>query len=189
MSGAVQPDRPNRLAHREVGTKARTKTLASRTNQESLMKPVVAIIALALTSTALNVAPAAAQYDSPAPAPQQPYQTPPRNAEPAAPKLNISKAARKPILELQAAVQANDVANIPAKLAAARAAAQSVDEKYMVASLQFKAAAAANDDAAMAAGVEALLASGGVSAANSAPMHFQLGKHDYKAKRYDKAAA
>ena len=136
------------------------------------MKATVTILALALASAAFS-APVSAQ-------------TKPAAAEP---KLTISKAATKPLAELQAAVNAKDVANIPAKLAAARAAAQSADEKYMVAALQFKAAAAANDEAAMGAGIEAMLASGRVEQAEAAPMHFQLGKIAYKNKQYANAAA
>ena len=49
-------------------------------------------------------------------------------------KLVVSRAAQKPILDLQTAVNANDTANIPAKLAAAQAVAKSPDEKFAVAS-------------------------------------------------------
>ena len=55
--------------------------------------------------------------------------------------------------------------------------------------LQFKAAAAANDEAAMGTAIEAMLASGGVEPAKAAPLHFKLGKIDYKNKQYAQAAA
>src|SRR5215213_3698303 len=94
------------------------------------------IFALALASAGPNP-----DYGRPAPAPQ--IQVPAQAAETG--KLKMSKAARKAIAELQTAVNANDVANIPAKLAAAQAVAQSGDEKYAVAQLQLKAAAASNN--------------------------------------------
>lgn len=163
-------------------------------DMEKSMKATLTILALALASPTLVAAPAAAQYGAPAPRPpqQQQLQIPPApvaKPDPAERKLKISKAATKPLAELQAAVNANDVANIPAKLAAAQAVAQSVDEKYMVAALQFKAALAAKDDAALRAGLAAMLASGGVEQSKAVPMHVQIGKFDYKAKQYDSAAA
>jgi len=48
-------------------------------------------------------------------------------------KMDISKKARPAIIELQNAVTANDTANIPAKLAAAQAVAESADDKYVIA--------------------------------------------------------
>ena len=110
------------------------------------MKIISTIGALALATAAFQIAGL-----GPANAAQDPAQR----------KLAISKAAQKPIAELQAAIAAKDVANIPAKLAAAQAAAKSPDEKLIVAKFQLTAAVAANDEAAQVAAVEALIASGG----------------------------
>lgn len=153
------------------------------------MKSTLSILAPALASAAFVAAPATAQYGAPAPQQQQQQvQTAPATA-PAQRKLNISKRAMKPLIELQEAVDANDVANIPAKLAAARAVAQSTDEKYFVAQLQLKAATASKDPTATAAAVEALLASGGVEQAQILPLQIELGDMHYKAKQYSQAAA
>ncbi|HZB69384.1 MAG TPA: hypothetical protein VE403_03370, partial [Sphingomicrobium sp.] len=133
---------------------------------------------------ALTAAAAAQDYGKSAPPPRMQVPAPAAAAEPAQPKLSISKAARKALLELQAAVNANDVANIPAKLAAAQAVAQSSDEKYAVAQLQLKAAAAANNDAAITAALEAMLASGGPDAAQVARTNMNLGAIHSKSKQY-----
>ena len=110
-------------------------------------------------------------------------------AEPAQRKLNIAKAALKPLGELQTAVNANDVANFPAKLAAAQAVAKSPDEKYLVAQLQLKAAAASKDDAAIGAALEAMIASGGAEQAQTPLLYVTLGKIQYKNQQYAKAAS
>lgn len=144
-------------------------------------------IALAIVSTA-SAAPANAQYGAPPPPPPQQIQAAPQS-QAAERNLNISRRATKPLSELQAAVNANDVANIPARLAAAQAAAQSSDEKYFVARLQLKAASAAKDQAAMAAAIEALIASGGVPQAQMTPLYLELGDIRYKAKQHPAAAA
>jgi tetratricopeptide (TPR) repeat protein len=151
------------------------------------MKTTLSILAPALASAAFAAAPATAQYGAPPPQ-QQPVQTAPA-AAPEQRKLNISKRAMKPLTELQAAVNANDVANIPAKLAAAQAAAETVDDKYFIGQLQLKAATASKDPAAIAAAVEVLLASGGVEQAQVLPLQLELGEIRYKAKQYPQAAA
>jgi uncharacterized protein HemY len=129
------------------------------------------ICALALASTAFS-APAAAQ-----------------RAELAQRKANVSKEAQKPIVELQAAVTANDVANIPAKLAAAQAVAKTTDEKLLVAQLQLKAAVAAKDELAQATAVEAMIASGGIDQAQLPTVYVALGKLQYKNKQYAQASS
>lgn len=117
-------------------------------------------------------------------------QTAPAAASPAAePAIQISAKARKAIVELQTAVNAKDVAAIPAKAAAAQAAAQTPQDRYVIAQLQLKAATAANDKAGIAAAVEALLATGQVGADKQPMLHTALGGIHYDAKRYDQAAA
>ena len=102
-------------------------------------------------------------------------------------KLDISKGAMKPIIELQNAVNANDVANIPAKLAAARAAAKTNDDKFAIASNQTKAALAANDNAAIQAGIEAMQASGSAETSDLATRYADLGKRYKAAGQIDQA--
>jgi tetratricopeptide (TPR) repeat protein len=104
-------------------------------------------------------------------------------------KMDISKKARPAIIELQNAVTANDTANIPAKLAAAQAVAESADDKYVIAINQIKAATNANDLTGMKAGIDALKASGGADPADLVSRYNNLGKRYYDAKQLDPAAA
>lgn len=104
-------------------------------------------------------------------------------------KLDISKGAQNAIVELQTAVNANDTANIPAKLAAAQAVAKTADDKYIIAVNQVKAALAANDLAALQAGVAALEASGGAEKADLATRYADLGNRLSKAGQAAPAAA
>lgn len=102
-------------------------------------------------------------------------------------KLAISKVAEQRILELQAAVNAKDVASIPAKLAAAQAVAKSPDEKFFVASNQTQAALNANDLDAIRAGLDAMLASGAAETPDLVARYTDLGKRFDNAKRVDEA--
>ena len=103
-------------------------------------------------------------------------------------KLDISKEAQKAIVELQNAVNANDTANIPAKIAAAQAVAKTTDDKYFIAINQVKAAVAANDATALKAGVEAMEASGGSDPADLSARYTDLGKRLQTAGQLDAAA-
>ena len=103
-------------------------------------------------------------------------------------KLDISKEAQKAIVELQNAVNANDTANIPAKIAAAQAVAKTTDDKYFIAINQVKAAVAANDATALKAGVEAMEVSGGSDPADLSARYTDLGKRLQTAGQMDAAA-
>ena len=104
-------------------------------------------------------------------------------------ELDISKEARKAIIELQTAVNANDTANIPAKLAAAQAVAKTNDDKFVIAINQTKAATTAGDLAGMRAGIDALRASGNAKTPDLVARYNNLGKRYYDAKQLDQAAA
>jgi tetratricopeptide (TPR) repeat protein len=104
-----------------------------------------------------------------------------------APKIKVSEGATPAVAELQKAINANDVANIPAKLAAAQAKAKTKDDKYIVAQLQLKAALAAKNDAATAAAVDAIAASGFLENAKVAELYSGLGVTFYNAKNYPQA--
>jgi hypothetical protein len=144
---------------------------------------------------ALSAAPAAAQGYGPAPAPtvpQPPAQ--PAAAAPAAPaaaqpKVMVSKKALKAIQELQKAVTGNDVANIPAKLAAAQAVATTKDDRYAIGILQRQAAIAAKDNVALAAAVDALANSGFLEPAKVSALYMDLGVKEYNAQHYPQAVA
>jgi tetratricopeptide (TPR) repeat protein len=151
-----------------------------------------------ITSTAivlvagLAAAPAAAQYgaSSSAPPPQTAAPQGQAQAEQAqGPKINLSGKAQKAILDLQTAVKANDVANIPAKLAAAQAVAQSKDDRYAIGVLQRQAALAANDNTALAAAVDALANSGFLDPSKVSALYLDLGVHQFNAKQYPQAVA
>jgi len=103
--------------------------------------------------------------------------------------IKPSKGAMKAIVELQKAVNANDQANIPAKLAAAQAVASTADDKYLVAQFQLKIAAAKNDLPAVSSAVETIAASGKIPTDKVGALYRGLGGSFYNAKQYDQAAA
>ena len=105
-------------------------------------------------------------------------------AESGAPQIKLSKGASKAIVELQNAVNANDFANVPAKAAAATAVATTPDDRYAIAQLQLRAAIAQKNDAATAAAIEAMLASGRTPAASVGNLRINLAKLKYGAKDY-----
>jgi tetratricopeptide (TPR) repeat protein len=149
-----------------------------------------------ITSTAvvlaagISAAPAAGQY-APAAAPQQTTAPTAQAPAPAAqgPQAKISSKASKAVSELQTAVKANDVANIPAKVAAAQAVAQTKDDRYAIARLQLNAAITAKDNAAEAAALDAISASGFLPATQVAGLYNSLGAQFYNAKQYDLATS
>ena len=148
---------------------------------------------LATTAVALIAvtAPASAQYGSsysgqPAQTavPQQPQQskqqtTAQQQAAPQQAAQNSgpqpSNKARKAIVDLQTAVNANDVANIPAKVAAAQAVAQTKDDRYAIGQLRLKAALAAKDNIAAASAVDAIAASGYLDSGKVSQLYSALG--------------
>jgi tetratricopeptide (TPR) repeat protein len=151
-----------------------------------------------MTSTAIALAasisaPAAAQMGYGAPASQPPPQTAVQQGQaqqPAGqgPKITISSKAAKAVSDLQAAVKANDVANIPAKVAAAQAVAQTKDDRYAIARLQLNAALAAKNNAAEAQALDAIAASGFLPGNQVADLYNALGVQFYNAKQFDLAA-
>ncbi|HET9336206.1 MAG TPA: tetratricopeptide repeat protein [Sphingomicrobium sp.] len=154
------------------------------------MKLTRTALALALSSGMFSSA-AVAQYGSqqPSPSTSQPAAQASGQAQEAGKKPTISNSARKEIVALQTAVNAKNAAAIPAAIAAAKAKAKSKDDHYTIAQLQLKAAADANDNAAMVAGLQEVLNSGFLDASETLPLHMNLGKLQYNAKSYDAAAA
>ena len=151
------------------------------------------------TSTAIALAgvvlagPAAAQsYGA---QPQQSMQAPPAqqdNAQKPAeaqPKITPSKGALKAIVELQDAVNKNDYASVPAKVAAANAVAKTKEDHYLIGQFQLKAAVAAKDNVGMASAIDTLAASGYLDAAKTGDLYVALGGTYYNAKQYPQAAA
>lgn len=140
-----------------------------------------------LTLSAFAASPAAAQYG--AAASQQ--ATPRAPAESQQPKkaVKVSKEAAPAIQKLDAAVKANDFANLPALVAAANATAKTAEDRYAIASLQVRAAQAQKDNAALVSAVEALLATGQVPAPEAQNLRFSVARLRYDLKQYDQAAA
>jgi tetratricopeptide (TPR) repeat protein len=143
----------------------------------------------------LSAAPAAAQmgqYGSTAPQPPRTTNgqaTSGTTAAPAKGGVKPSSKALKALIDLQKAVDANDTANIPAKVAAAQAVATTKEDHYLVGQLQLKAALAAKDNAGMSAAIDAIANSGYESAADMAQLYMALGNTYYQAKQFDPAAA
>ncbi|MBV8907385.1 MAG: tetratricopeptide repeat protein [Sphingomonas sp.] len=110
-------------------------------------------------------------------------------AEQAQAKVTPSKGALKALSELQDAVQKNDVANIPAKVAAAQAVATTKEDKYLLGRLQLTAAIAAKDNAATSAAIDTMVGSGYLEPSKSAALYVGLGGTYFNNKEYPLAAA
>ena len=156
------------------------------------MKSTMTAIGGALIAAAFAAAPAGAQGNYGAqPAPQQPTtapatpaQEPETESDGIQPK--VSRKAAKAIQELQAAVKANNAAEIPAKVAAADAVAESADDRYMIGVLRYQAAVGSKNDPARVAAIEAMLASG-FEAAPRGDLYGDLGATYSRLKQNDRA--
>ena len=95
----------------------------------------------------------------------------------------------KALVELQDAVQKNDFANVPAKVAAAQAVATTKEDKYLIGRLQLTAAIAAKDDASMGTAIDTMATSGYLDPSKSAALYRGLGGSHYNNKQYPQAAA
>ena len=137
---------------------------------------LITTTALALVA-AFAATPAVAQ-NKPAPA-----------AEQAQAKVTPSKGALKALSELQDAVQKNDVATIPAKVAAAQAVVTTKEDKYLLGRLQLTAAIAAKDNAATSAAIDTMVGSGFLEPSKSAALYVGLGGTYFNNKEYPQATA
>jgi tetratricopeptide (TPR) repeat protein len=104
-------------------------------------------------------------------------------------QVRASKEALKSIVELQTAVNSKDPAAIAAKLAAAKAVAKTKEDRYLIGQLQLKAALAANDVAAMTAGVDVVAGAGYLDAGKTAELYTSLGGKLFGLKQYAQAVA
>jgi tetratricopeptide (TPR) repeat protein len=103
--------------------------------------------------------------------------------------IKPSKQAQKAFIELQKAVNANDTANIPAKLAAVQSVVSSPEDKYLLGQFQLKIALAANNNAGIGAAIDTMAASGVVDKEKIGSLYRGLGGTYYNAKQFDQAAA
>ena len=169
---------------------------------EQTVKATTKMLGIALAaSTALGTA-AQAQRDYGNTAPQTPPQA--RGAEQPKEKpskggaatvtigdrkIKVSAGFTKAYQELLAAIEANDTANIPAKVAAAHAAAQSGDEHFLASQAQLKVAVAQKNDAEIATSIEGLISSGSMPQDQLGSLYVNLGKTRYNLKQYPQAIA
>ena len=103
-------------------------------------------------------------------------------------EIKVSKEAFKALSELKSAVDGNDTGSIPAKAAAARAAAKTDADRYIIAQLMLKASATAKDEAGMASAIQDMLATKLAPASQTVPLNMSLAKILYNQKQFDKAA-
>lgn len=113
----------------------------------------------------------------------------PATAQPAVAQVKPSEKAFKAIAELQDAVNKKDWASVPAKAAAAQAVASTKEDRYLIASMQLRAAAAQNDSAAFASALETVGQTGVVDSGTMAKMYNNLGGSYLNNKQYAQAAA
>jgi len=103
-------------------------------------------------------------------------------------KVSLSAEFAQAYDDLVKAVEANDIANAPAKVAAAHAAAKTPDEHYLASQLELKVAMAKKDEAGMGKAVEGMLATGVAPQELLAPLHLANGKVKYNQKQFAEAA-
>jgi tetratricopeptide (TPR) repeat protein len=104
-------------------------------------------------------------------------------------KIKVSPAFTKAYQELLAAIEANDTANLPAKVAAAHSAAQTGDEHFLASQAELKVAVAQKNDAAIATAIEGLISSGSMPQDQLGGLYVNLGKTRYNLKQYPQAIA
>ena len=159
------------------------------------MKPTSLSLALILSASA---APALAQYGSSAPPappriPQPTVQQKEGEEQPGAQATDSgarpSKGAVKAIVALQQAITANDAAAYPGALAAAKAAATTNQDRYIIARLQLNKAFADKDNVSMKQAIDDVAAAQVLDNATVAKLYTGLGSSLYAAKQFDQAAA
>jgi hypothetical protein len=158
------------------------------------MKSTITAAAVLMAGAALAASPASAQstygaqaapQQSAAPAQQAPAENP--NAiKTHTPK--ISRESSKAIQQLQKDISDKNTAAIAADIVAANAAAKNGDDRYIIGILQLKAAAQAKDNAGIAAGIEAILASGSATQDEKFPLYLNLAQ-TYSSMNQDARAA
>ena len=146
-------------------------------------------IALATTATVSSAQPTGTMYGAPQPAQKPTEQQESPAAQAQANAIQPSNKARPALAALQTAVNANDVANIPARVAAAQAVAATKEDRYLIGRLQLQAAAKANDLSASAAAIESIASSGLMPAAELSKIYGALAGSYYNSKQYDQAVA
>lgn len=130
------------------------------------------------TVSGLAALAAATSANAQAPAPAQ-----------ATSQVQVSAKAKPAIAALQKAVAANDKASIPSLLATAQAAAQTKEDRWFIAQLQLRVAAAASDTPGMIAALDAISATGVSAGAEVGNLYASVANKLYNEKQYAQAAA
>ena len=104
-------------------------------------------------------------------------------------KIKLSTEFAKVYQTTLAAVEANDTATAPAKIAALHAAATTPEEHYLASQVQLKLASVTKNEAEIGAAVDAMIATGVVPPANLPSAYLTQGKVRYNQKKYAEAAA
>jgi tetratricopeptide (TPR) repeat protein len=99
-----------------------------------------------------------------------------------APDFKMSKPVREAVIAAQTAIKAGDTATADAKLAEAKAAATTDDDKYVVGSVMYDSARTQNNMAKQGEAIEAMLASNKVTGTQLATMYFASGQIAYNNK-------
>lgn len=134
-------------------------------------------LAAALLAGGLTAMPAAAQNN-----PQQAQQPAPAR------KFDFSREARKPLADLQKAVEGGDEAAVQTALAAAQAAAKNPDDRYAIGQFQLRHAISKDDDQQKIVAVQAMIQSGGATQEELPTLYQNLGGLYYEAKQMDQSA-
>lgn len=103
--------------------------------------------------------------------------------------FKLSEPVRNAVAAAQKALAANDAATAGTQIATAKAAATTPDEKYVVGSISYDLGRKTNNNAMQLEGIDAMLASGKVDAAQQPNFYLAQGQLAYQAKQYAKADA
>lgn len=143
------------------------------------------------TVAALAATSANAQYTQGQPQQQTPQGTQQTQTQAQGQKqggqIKLSKKASKAVVALQKAVQANDTANIPAALEAAKAVADTPEDRYAIGQLQLKAALSAKNNEAAVQAVDYIASANYLPKATVAGLYNQLGVEFYNGKNVARA--
>ena len=110
-----------------------------------------------------------------------------KDKEPKAAPAKYTPAVQSALVDAQKALAANDLPTAQAKLAAAKAAAVTPDDKYVTGSLEYQLYQKNKDEALLVDGIDMMLDSGKAPADLQAQLYLNQGKIAYQAKNYAKA--
>ena len=101
--------------------------------------------------------------------------------------FNLSKPVREAVAAAQTALAANDTTTAATQLATAKAAASTPDENYVIGSISYDLGRKTNNLVQQMEGIDAMLASGRVDAAQQPNFYLAQGQMAYQAKQFAKA--